>query len=148
MGVDAGLHVNGYDIGSGCDDFRDMPFWIGSEEVDIEGKINERLEVFDKSVTVGDHGCEVAVHDIDVDDVGAPFRRERGMTTQLQWRRPDHGRSDYDPAIVADAIQVRHKRPLMSRVYRHGPPCWVQHTSIEGSSPATSGRKIVNRPNL
>ncbi len=66
-----GFRVDGDDVGAGVGEGGDIGVGRGNHQVYIEGLFGQRAERLDEPRAERDVGHEVAVHDVDVDAVGA-----------------------------------------------------------------------------
>jgi hypothetical protein len=71
MEVAAGLGVHGDHVGAGAREVGDVALGLLDHEVTVEGAGSERAQRLDDERADGDVGDEAAVHDVDVDPVGA-----------------------------------------------------------------------------
>jgi hypothetical protein len=80
--VRAGFEMNAQEIGPSASKIIEVPIGIGDHEMHIQRRFRRRAHGLDHQWANCDVGNEMAVHDVDVNQVGAPLRNRPNLVRQ------------------------------------------------------------------
>ncbi len=114
--MDRGLPVDADPVGAGGEEVAQQPVRIGDHEMDVERQAGVPAQRRDHRDADGQVGHEVAVHDVDVQDIGAARLADAGGCGEVREvggeKRGgdfDHGRAPWAAATTSEITSRRRR---------------------------------------